>query len=162
MMFNMIFKNYWNILVFGMIAFGTSLILILTATIFTPPIVATEVEPDTSIFTTEQVPISSVAELRDVMPTDWGFQALDDLAKNYNLPLAYPDGTFRGQRAVRRGELAQWFNSMLIHLEEMISIRPRTVTATAADLAELQQSLSVLQQSIGELKERSRSDDAPI
>ncbi len=154
------FKYHWNILFFGIIALGTSLILIVTATIFTPQILATEA--DTSIFTTEQASVSSASELRDVMPTDWAFQALDYLVTNYGVPVAYPDGTFRGNRAVRRGELAQWFNAMLMRIEQTIQIKPRTRTATAADWAELQESLKNLQKSIRELKESSSSNDFSI
>ncbi len=157
------FKYHWNILFFGIIALGTSLILIVTATIFTPQILATELqEPDTSIFTTEQASVSSVSELVDVRPTDWAFQALDYLVTNYGVPVAYPDGTFRGNRAVRRGELAQWFNAMLMRIEQTIQIKPRTPTATAADWAELQESLKNLQKSIRELKESSSSNDFSI
>lgn len=57
--------------------------------------------------------VNSVSELSDVQPTDWAFQALQSLAERYNCLLAYPDGTYRGNRAMTRYEFAAGLEACL-------------------------------------------------
>jgi hypothetical protein len=51
--------------------------------------------------------VTSVSQLSDVQPTDWYFQALQSLVERYGCIAGYPDGTYRGDRALTRGEFAQ-------------------------------------------------------
>ena len=44
--------------------------------------------------------VTSVSQLSDVSPTDWAFQALQSLIERYGCISGYPDGTFRGNRAM--------------------------------------------------------------
>jgi hypothetical protein len=57
--------------------------------------------------------ITSVSELTDVLPTDWAFQALQNLVETYGCIEGYPDRTYRGQRSLTRFEFAAGLNSCL-------------------------------------------------
>ena len=40
------------------------------------------------------------AHFSDVVPTDWAYQALSNLVEQYGCVAGYPNGTFRGNRAI--------------------------------------------------------------
>ncbi|MEG3846606.1 iron uptake porin [Microcoleus sp. herbarium19] len=65
--------------------------------------------------------ITSVSELSDVKPTDWAFSALKSLVERYGLIAGYPDGTFRGNRALTRYEFAAALNAALDRLNQQIA-----------------------------------------
>lgn len=73
-----------------------------------------------------QVP--SVSQLSDVQPSDWAYQALQSIVERYGCIAGYPDGTFRGNRAMTRYEFAAGLNACLKQVEKLIA-------ANAADLA---------------------------
>ncbi len=73
--------------------------------------------------------VTSVSQLSDVRPTDWAYQALASLVEKYGCIAGYPDGTFRGNRAATRYEMAAALNACL----DVISDR----FATKEDLATL-------------------------
>jgi porin len=81
--------------------------------------------------------VTNVNQLSDVQPTDWAFQALQSLVERYGCIAGYPNGTFRGNRAMTRYEFAAGLNACLNRVNELIA------TATAdlvkkEDLATLQ------------------------
>jgi hypothetical protein len=81
--------------------------------------------------------VTSVSQFSDVQPTDWAFQALQSLVERYGCIAGYPNGTFRGNRALTRYEFAAGLNACLDRVNELIA------TATAdlvnkEDLATLQ------------------------
>ncbi|BAZ86261.1 iron uptake porin [Dolichospermum compactum] len=81
--------------------------------------------------------VTSVSQFSDVQPTDWAFQALQSLVERYGCVAGYPNGNFRGNRALSRYEFAAGLNSCLDRVNELIA------TATAdmvskQDLATLQ------------------------
>ncbi|AKG20981.1 iron uptake porin [Calothrix sp. 336/3] len=81
--------------------------------------------------------VTSVSQFSDVQPTDWAFQALQSLVERYGCIAGYPNGTYRGQRAMTRYEFAAGLNACLDRVNELIA------TATAdlvkkEDLATLQ------------------------
>jgi hypothetical protein len=81
--------------------------------------------------------VTSVSQLSDVQPTDWAFQALQSLVERYGCIAGYPDGTYRGNRALTRYEFAAGLNACLDRVNELIA----TATAdnvTKEDLATLQ------------------------
>ena len=88
----------------------------------------------------EQEPMSqvtSVSQFSDVQPTDWAFQALQSLVERYGCIAGYPNGTYRGNRALTRYEFAAGLNACLDRVAELID----TATAdlvTKEDLATLQ------------------------
>ncbi|MFM5983537.1 MAG: iron uptake porin, partial [Sphaerospermopsis kisseleviana] len=81
--------------------------------------------------------VTSVSQFSDVQPTDWAFQSLQSLVERYGCVAGYPNGTFRGNRALSRYEFAAGLNACLDRVNELIA------TATAdmvskEDLATLQ------------------------
>ncbi|PAX46825.1 iron uptake porin [Brunnivagina elsteri] len=81
--------------------------------------------------------VTSVSQFSDVQPTDWAFQALQSLVERYGCIAGYPNGTYRGNRALTRYEFAAGLNACLDRVNELIA------TATAdlvkkEDLAALQ------------------------
>ena len=64
--------------------------------------------------------VTSVSQLSDVQPTDWAFQALQSLVERYGCIAGYPDGTYRGNRAMTRYEFAAGLNACLERINELI------------------------------------------
>jgi hypothetical protein len=81
--------------------------------------------------------VTSVSQLSDVQPTDWAFQALQSLVERYGCIAGYPDGTFKGNRALTRYEFAAGINACLDRVNELIAAGT-TGLATKEDLATLQ------------------------
>ncbi len=69
--------------------------------------------------------VTSVSQLSDVQPTDWAFAALQSLVERYGCIAGYPNGTYRGNRALTRYEFAAGLNACLDRVNELIA------TATA-------------------------------
>ena len=65
--------------------------------------------------------VTSVSQLSDVKPTDWAFQALQSLVERYGCIAGYPDGTFRGNRAMTRYEFAAGLNACLDKVAELVT-----------------------------------------
>ncbi len=65
--------------------------------------------------------VTSVSQLSDVQPTDWAFQALQSLVERYGCIAGYPDGTYRGNRALTRYEFAAGVNACLDRVNELIA-----------------------------------------
>jgi len=65
--------------------------------------------------------ITNITQLRDVSPRAWAFEALRSLVERYQCIQGYPDGTFRGDRALTRYEFAAGLNACLRRIEALIS-----------------------------------------
>ncbi|WP_083622073.1 iron uptake porin [Planktothrix paucivesiculata] len=81
--------------------------------------------------------VTSVSQLSDVQPTDWAFQALQSLVERYGCIAGYPDGTFKGNRAMTRFEFAAGLNACLERVNELIAASVANLV-TREDLAVLQ------------------------
>ena len=81
--------------------------------------------------------VTSVSQLSDVRPTDWAFQALQSLVERYGCIAGYPDGTYRGNRALTRYEFAAGLNACLDQVTKLIGSLPANFV-TQEDLAVLQ------------------------
>ncbi|MBW4449582.1 MAG: iron uptake porin [Spirirestis rafaelensis WJT71-NPBG6] len=97
-----------------------------------------EITPVTQLSETDTMSqVTSVSQFSDVQPTDWAFQALQSLVERYGCIAGYPNGTYRGNRALTRYEFAAGLNACLDRVNELIA----TATAdlvTKEDLATLQ------------------------
>lgn len=80
--------------------------------------------------------VNSVFQLRDVSPGDWAFEALRNLVERYGCIAGYPDGTYRGNRALSRYEFAAGLNACLQQIERLI--QSNTSNVTQEDLQTLQ------------------------
>ncbi len=81
--------------------------------------------------------VTSVSQLSDVQPTDWAFQALQSLVERYGCIVGYPDGTYKGNRAMTRYEFAAGLNACLERITELIAAATADLV-TRDDLAVLQ------------------------
>jgi Carbohydrate-selective porin, OprB family/S-layer homology domain len=129
-------KRFWNILKFSPIIVASTFVAANSA-------LAGEVnEQVTGVTQLSAQPdsmsqVTSVSQFSDVQPTDWAFQALQSLVERYGCIAGYPNGTYRGSRALTRYEFAAGLNACLDRVNELIA------TATAdlvkkEDLATLQ------------------------
>lgn len=112
-----------------------------------------------------QAQVTSVSQLSDVQPTDWAFQALQSLVERYGCIAGYPDGTYKGNRALTRYEFAAGVNACLERINELINASTRDLVTRedlarlqalmeefAAELASLRGRVSVLEARAGELE----------
>ncbi|MBD2538758.1 iron uptake porin [Coleofasciculus sp. FACHB-SPT36] len=81
--------------------------------------------------------VTNVSQLQDVEPTDWAYEALRSLVERYGCIAGYPDGTFRGNRALSRYEFAAGMNACLLQIEKLIAASSADFV-TKEDLATLQ------------------------
>ncbi|MBC1239777.1 iron uptake porin [Nostoc sp. 2RC] len=81
--------------------------------------------------------VTSVSQLSDVQPTDWAFQALQSLVERYGCIAGYPNGTYRGNRAMTRYEFAAGLNACLERINELIATSTNDLVKKE-DLATLQ------------------------
>jgi hypothetical protein len=96
--------------------------------------------------------VTSVSQLTDVQPTDWAFQALQNLVERYGCIVGYPDGTFRGNRALTRYEFAAGLNACLEVIVGLIG--PEGDFGTKEDLALLQRLQEEFQAELSTLRGR--------
>ncbi|HBE20131.1 MAG TPA: S-layer protein [Cyanobacteria bacterium UBA11149] len=79
--------------------------------------------------------VTSVSQLSDVSPGDWAYEALRNLVERYGCIAGYPDGTFRGNRAMTRYEFAAGLNACLQQIERLIG--DKTPNSNPEDLVAL-------------------------
>ncbi|MBW4576069.1 MAG: iron uptake porin [Aphanothece sp. CMT-3BRIN-NPC111] len=65
--------------------------------------------------------ITNASQFRDVQPSDWAYEALDRVVQRYGCLVGYPDGTYRGNRALSRYEFAAGLNACLRQIESLIA-----------------------------------------
>ena len=88
--------------------------------------------------------VPGAARFSDVSPSDWAYQALDDLVRRYDCLKGYPNGTYRGNRALTRYEFAAGLNACLQQIERLIA-------ASTADFV-TRQDLEALQRLVQEFE----------
>ena len=92
--------------------------------------------------------ITNISQFSDVQPTDWAYQALNNLVEQYGCVAGYPNGSFKGGRAISRLEAAALLNACL-----------ERVTETTDELKKL---LSEFQKELALLKGRVDGLDARV
>ncbi|MDZ4874260.1 MAG: hypothetical protein CLLPBCKN_003656 [Chroococcidiopsis cubana SAG 39.79] len=135
-------KLIWNTLKLSPILL-TATLFVATRTQAAEPLPLEEVQ-QTSVtqLSEEKAPetlaqVTSVSQLSDVQPTDWAFQALQSLVERYGCIAGYPDGTYRGNRALTRYEFAAGLNACLDRVNELIATASADMV-NKEDLATLQ------------------------
>jgi hypothetical protein len=116
--------------------------------------------------------VNSVTQFRDVQPTDWAYEALRGLVERYGCIAGYPNGTYRGNRALTRYEFAAGLYSCLLQIERLIAastgdgdgVPPedlatleRLLTEFEAELATLGTRVDNLEARLGEVEENQFS-----
>ncbi|MEJ1932540.1 iron uptake porin [Nostoc sp. NIES-2111] len=131
-------KLFWNALKFSPVVFAATLFATNSALAAEANEKVTSVSQLTQSSQSQDIgQVTSVSQFSDVQPTDWAFQALQSLVERYGCIAGYPNGTYRGNRALTRYEFAAGLNACLDRVNELIA------TATAdlvrkEDLATLQ------------------------
>ena len=110
----------------------------------------------TNLQKNEQSQVTSVSQLDDVSPGDWAFEALQKLVERYNCISGYPNGTFRGNRAMTRYEFAAGLNACLNQIQILIRSNAGDLP-TREDLNTLQRLQSEFAAELATL--RGRVDD---
>ncbi len=101
-------------------------------------------------YSTEQV--TSVTQFSDVQPTDWAYQALSQLVERYGCVAGYPNGTFRGGRAMTRYEAAALLNACLDRVTEVTDELKKLLNEFGAELAVLKGRVDGLEVKVGQLE----------
>jgi hypothetical protein len=96
--------------------------------------------------------VTSVTQFSDVYPTDWAYQALSNLVEQYGCVAGYPNGTFRGNRAMTRYEAAALLNSCLDRVTEVTDEVRGLVAEFETELAILSGRVDGLEARVGELE----------
>ena len=97
--------------------------------------------------------VTSVTQFSDVYPTDWAYQALANLVETYGCVAGYPNGTFRGNRAMTRYEAAALLNACLDRVTEVTDELRRLLKEFETELAILKGRVDGLEARVGELEE---------
>ena len=103
--------------------------------------------------------VTSVSQLSDVQPTDWAFQALQSLVERYGCIAGYPDGTFRGNRAATRYEMAAALNACLDQISDRFATKEDLATVKALQ-EEFKTELATLKGRVDGLEARTKTLEA--
>merc|ERR1712089_51900 len=95
--------------------------------------------------------VTSVTQFSDVYPTDWAYQALSNLVEQYGCVAGYPNGTFRGNRAMTRYEAAALLNACLDRITEVTDELRRLIKEFETELAVIRGRVDGLEARVGEL-----------
>merc|ERR1711871_1633763 len=96
--------------------------------------------------------VTSVTQFSDVYPTDWAYQALSNLVEQYGCVAGYPNGPFRGNRAMTRYEAAALLNACLDRITEVTDELRRLLKEFETELAILKGRVDGLEARVGELE----------
>jgi hypothetical protein len=96
--------------------------------------------------------VTSITQFSDVQPTDWAYQALSNLIERYGCVAGYPNGTYRGNRAMTRYEAAALLNACLDRVTEVTDELKRLMKEFEKELAVLKGRVDGLEARVGELE----------
>jgi hypothetical protein len=96
--------------------------------------------------------VTSITQFSDVQPTDWAYQALSNLIERYGCVAGYPNGTYRGERAMTRYEAAALLNACLDRVTEVTDELKRLMDEFSKELAVLKGRVDGLEAKVGELE----------
>jgi len=96
--------------------------------------------------------VTSITQFSDVKPTDWAYQALSNLIERYGCVAGYPNGTYRGERAMTRYEAAALLNACLDRITEVTDELKRLMKEFEKELAVLKGRVDGLDAKVAELE----------
>ncbi|MDP5016807.1 MAG: iron uptake porin, partial [Dolichospermum sp.] len=130
-------QKFWTYLITSSSVIGSMLCMNSVAWAETLP--ANNLEPQVNNNSQQETisQVTSVSQLSDVQPGDWAFQALQSLVERYGCIAGYPNGTYRGNRALSRYEFAAGLNACLDRVNELIATATGDGT-TKQDVATIQ------------------------
>jgi hypothetical protein len=101
--------------------------------------------------------VTSISQFSDVRPTDWAYQALSNLIERYGCVAGYPDGTFKGGRAMTRYEAAALLNACLDRVTEVTDELKRLMAEFEKELAVLKGRVDGLESKVKTLESQQFS-----
>ena len=96
--------------------------------------------------------VSSIQQFSEVRPSDWAYQALAALIERHGCMAGYPDGTWRGGRALSRYEAAALLNACLDRVTESTDGLRALLKEFEQELALLRARVDGLEARVGELE----------
>ena len=96
--------------------------------------------------------ITSISQFSDGKPTDWAYQALSNLIERYGCVAGYPDGTYKGGRAMSRFEAAALLNACLDRVSEVTDELKKLMAEFEQELAILKGRVDGLEAKVGVLE----------
>jgi hypothetical protein len=99
-----------------------------------------------------QEQVTSISQFSDVRPTDWAYQALNNLVERYGCVAGYPNGTYGGGRAMTRFEAAALLNACLDRVTEVTDELQRLLNEFRSELTVLKGRVDGLEAKVGELE----------
>ena len=96
--------------------------------------------------------VTNISQFSDVQPTDWAYQALNNLVEQYGCVAGYPNGTFKGSRPLSRYEAAALLNSCLDRVTEATDELKRLAQEFERELALINGKITGLEKKVGKLE----------
>jgi hypothetical protein len=96
--------------------------------------------------------VTNINQFSDVQPTDWAYQALNNLVTRYGCVAGYPDGTYRGGRAMTRFEAAALLNACLDRVTETTDELRKLLVEFEQELIVLKGRVDGLEAKVGQLE----------
>ena len=96
--------------------------------------------------------VTSISQFSDVKPTDWAYQALSNLIERYGCVAGYPNGTYKGGKAMTRFEAAALLNACLDRVTEVTDELKKLLAEFEKELAILKGRVDGLEAKVGELE----------
>ena len=96
--------------------------------------------------------ITNISQFGDVQPTDWAYQALNNLVEQYGCVAGYPSGTFKGAKPLSRYEAAALLNSCLDRVTEATDELKRLAQEFERELGLINGKITGLEKKIGKLE----------
>ena len=99
-----------------------------------------------------QEQVTSISQFSDVRPTDWAYQALNNLVERYGCVAGYPNGTYGGAKSMTRFEAAALLNACLDRVTEVTDELQRLMDEFRSELTVLKGRVDGLEAKVGELE----------
>lgn len=96
--------------------------------------------------------VTSISQFSDIRPTDWAYQALNNLVDRYGCVAGYPNGTYKGGQSMTRFEAAALLNACLDRVTEVTDELQRLLNEFKAELIVLTARVDGLEAKVGELE----------
>ena len=104
--------------------------------------------------------VTSVAQLKDVEPTNWAYAGISDLVSRYGCVAGYPDSTFKPGEPATRAEMSVLIDSCLNRISEFQDAKDAQLAAalkaqsaqwagTQAQVAKIQAGIDAKNQGVG-------------
>jgi hypothetical protein len=129
------------------------LLLGTSALAFAAPLAAVAADSDLNRYApVSNDQITNISQFGDVQPTDWAYQALNNLVEQYGCVAGYPNGTFKGAKPLSRFEAAALLNSCLDRVTEATDELKRLAQEFERELTLINGKITGLEKKIGKLE----------